>query len=69
MAGLGLAIISAHTCLSELADGRLIALPVAGLPLVRQWHLLNRADRETTVVAQTFRAFVLERRAEFIPRI
>ena len=69
MAGLGLAIISAHTCLSELTEGRLIALSVAGLPLVRQWHLLNRADRESTKAAQSFRAFLLERRTEFIPRL
>ena len=36
MAGLGIALISAHTCLTEIADGHLTTLQVAGLPLVRQ---------------------------------
>ena len=42
MAGLGIAMISAHTCLTEIADGHLVTLQVAGLPLVRQWFLLHR---------------------------
>ncbi len=69
IAGLGVAIISAHTCLTELAAGHLIALQVAGLPLVRQWFLLNRADRAPSMAAQKFKAFVLERRATFLPKV
>ncbi len=69
MAGLGIALISAHTCMAELADGRLVSLPVLGLPLVRQWFLLHRADRVPTNAAQKFKAFVLERRATLLPRL
>lgn len=69
MAGLGIAIISAHTCLTEIADGHLVALQVAGLPLVRQWFLLNRADRGLSTAAQKFRDFVLERRSKLLPKL
>ncbi len=69
MAGLGLAIISGHTCLSEIADRRLTTLAAPGLPLVRQWHLLNRSDRAPSLAALRFKAFILEQRAAFIPRV
>ena len=69
MAGLGVAIISAHTCLTEIKAGHLTTLQVAGLPLVRQWFLLNRADRPPSMAAQKFKAFVLERRASLLPKI
>jgi LysR family transcriptional regulator, low CO2-responsive transcriptional regulator len=69
MAGLGIAMISAHTCMAELKDRRLIALPVIGLPLVRQWFLLHRTDRQLTKAADMFRAYITERRADFFPRV
>ena len=69
MAGLGVAMISAHTCLTEIKDGHLITLQVDGLPLVRQWFLLNRADRPPSMAAQKFKSFVLERRASLLPKI
>ena len=69
MAGLGIAMISAHTCLTEIADGHLVKLQVAGLPLVRQWFLLNRRDRELSKAAQKFRDFVLERRGKLLPKL
>ncbi|HUO53711.1 MAG TPA: LysR family transcriptional regulator [Rhodoblastus sp.] len=69
MAGLGIAMISAHTCLTEIVDRHLVALPVPGLPLVRQWHLLHRSDRELSRAAQKFRDFVLERRATLLPKL
>ena len=69
MAGLGLAVISAHTCLTELAEGKLVALPVVGLPLVRQWFLLNPADRKPTKAVDIFRAYVAEHRQTLFPQI
>lgn len=69
LAGLGIAIISAHTCMAELKDGKLVALPVVGLPLVRQWFLLNRANRQLTKAAAIFKDYISERRREFFPRI
>lgn len=66
MAGLGVAFISAHTCLTELADGRLVTLKVLGLPLVRQWYVLNRADRALAKPAEIFRTFIIEHWQEVV---
>jgi DNA-binding transcriptional LysR family regulator len=62
MAGLGIAIISAHTCFVELAEGKLAHIYMEGLPLVRQWYLMHRSDSPLTPAAQEFRAFMLEHR-------
>jgi LysR family transcriptional regulator, low CO2-responsive transcriptional regulator len=69
MAGLGVAIISAHTCLSELADGKLITLQATGLPLVRQWFLLNRAGRPKTRAAEIFRDWIAAHRRALFPSV
>ncbi|WP_340120078.1 LysR substrate-binding domain-containing protein [Pelagibius sp. 7325] len=67
MAGLGIAIISAHTCHSELAEGKLALLQAEGLPLVRQWFLIHRADRELTKAAEVLRRFIVDHKGEILP--
>ena len=67
MAGLGVALISAHTVAAEIAEQRLVMLDVEGLPIVRQWFLLNAAHRPLTPGAAAFRDFALRRGAEFLP--
>ena len=67
MAGIGIAVISAHTCLSELGERRLVALPIEGFPIVRQWQLINRSDCEISPATQVFKKFVLERREALFP--
>ncbi|MEI2386993.1 LysR substrate-binding domain-containing protein [Breoghania sp. JC706] len=67
MAGLGIALLSAHTCATELEAGRLSMLEVVGLPVVRQWHVVKRADHRLLPAAEAFRAFMAERGAEFLP--
>lgn len=57
MAGLGIALISAHTCGSELAEGKLVALDARGTPIVRKWYIIHRADHELSVAADRFQAF------------
>ncbi len=69
MAGLGIAIISAHTCFNELREGRLTPLPVFGLPLVRQWFLIHRTDRRLTAAATVLKTFIVERGRDLFPRI
>jgi DNA-binding transcriptional LysR family regulator len=68
MAGLGLAIISVHTCFSELAEGKLATLTVRGLPLVRQWRLLHREDRHLGASAALMKTFVMDHRRDLFPR-
>lgn len=50
MVGLGLAVISAHAIQIELEQRRLIELPVAGFPVVRQWFLVHREGTLSAVV-------------------
>jgi LysR family transcriptional regulator, low CO2-responsive transcriptional regulator len=69
MAGLGIAFLSAHTCVAELSDRKLIVLPVAGLPIVRQWYLIHRSDREVSTAAQIFEDFVLKNKKQLIPDV
>ena len=69
MAGLGIAFISAHTCLSELADGKLVALKIKGLPLVCQWYVLHRADRDLSKAAQLLESFVVDNWSGLVPGI
>ena len=68
MAGLGVALISAHTIAAELADGRLVTLDVEGLPIVRQWFVVHRADRPISPAARAFVEFAERRGAEFLPK-
>jgi DNA-binding transcriptional LysR family regulator len=67
MAGLGIAIISAHTCHSELAEGKLALLQAEGLPLVRQWFLIHRSDRDLTKAAEVLRRFIIDHKGEILP--
>jgi DNA-binding transcriptional LysR family regulator len=67
MAGLGIAVISAHTCYSELAEGKLATLQAEGLPLVRQWFLIHRSDRELTKAAEVLRRFIIGHKGEILP--
>jgi LysR family transcriptional regulator, low CO2-responsive transcriptional regulator len=69
MAGLGISIISAHTCIAELDEGRLVALRAPGLPLVRQWFLVHRADRQLSAAAEMLKAFLLAHSAELVPSV
>lgn len=68
MAGLGVALISAHTIAAEIADGRLVTLDIEGLPIVRQWFVLHRADRPLSSAARAFHDFAKTRGAEFLPK-
>ncbi|MCI4664607.1 MAG: LysR family transcriptional regulator [Neomegalonema sp.] len=69
MAGLGVAIISAHTCVAELAEKRLATLKVQGLPLVRQWSLLRRSDRPIAQATKVFWGYMTEAGKSLIPKI
>lgn len=69
LAGLGIAFISAHTVATELAERRLVTLDVVGLPIVRQWFVLNRKDKVLLPPAQAMRDFLAAEGARFLPRI
>ncbi|MCS6854553.1 MAG: LysR family transcriptional regulator [Elioraea sp.] len=62
-AGLGLAVISAQTVETELQLGRLVTLNVQGFPILRQWFVVHRAQRQLSPGARAFRDLLRELRA------
>jgi DNA-binding transcriptional LysR family regulator len=67
MAGLGIAFISGHTVATEIADGRLIALDIVGLPVVRQWYVVHRRHRHMLPPALALVDFLSSEAAQFLP--
>ena len=59
IAGLGLSFLSRHTLGLELAAGRLVALDVVGMPLLREWYVVHLAPKRLSPVASACRAFIL----------
>lgn len=68
MVGLGIALISRHTCLTELEAGSLVTLPVTGLPIIRQWYLVRRTDQEPSRATEVFCDFVVQNARHLVPR-
>ncbi len=68
MAGLGVALISAHTIEAEVASGRLAILDVKGLPIIRQWFIVRRADRPLRPVGQAIWDFTLAEGPKLLPQ-
>jgi molybdate transport repressor ModE-like protein len=69
MAGLGVAFISGHTVATEIADGRLVALDIVGLPVVRQWFVVYRSDREHLPPALALANFLSSESSRLLPKI
>jgi LysR family transcriptional regulator, low CO2-responsive transcriptional regulator len=69
IAGLGIAFISAHTVANELAEGRLIVLDVAGLPIVRQWYVIRRSDKVLLPPAQAMFDFLGSEGSNYLPEV
>lgn len=59
-AGLGLAVVSAHTVDLELKAGRLISLDVEYFPILRQWYICYRRGKRLSTTAQVFLDFVIK---------
>ena len=68
IAGLGIAFISQHTVAHEITERRLVALKIPGLPLVRQWHAIRRADKILLPPAQAMLDFLGKDGARYLPR-
>jgi DNA-binding transcriptional LysR family regulator len=64
IAGLGLALLPRHAVRLELAQGLLRELPVEELPLQRSWCVVHVRGKRLSPVAQAFRDFVRNERAQ-----
>lgn len=69
MAGLGIALISAHTIALEVELGRIAILDVIGTPVRRQWFSVGRADRTSSPAMVAFKSFIGRRGREFLPEV
>jgi len=69
MAGLGVALISAHAVTAELADGRLVALKATGLPVVRQWFVVRPESKRLLPAARDLWDFFAVSGARFLPKV
>ncbi len=69
MAGMGIALLSAHTVAAELADGRLVALDVAGLPVLRQWFVVRSRDKRLLPAGQALWDHLVAHGANYLPDV
>ena len=67
IAGLGIALISAHTVIAELETGRLATIPMEGLPIIRQWFLVHRAGEALTPASRQLHDQILDFGGSFLP--
>ena len=68
MAGMGVSFISAHTIGLEFDAGRVVILDVAGLPIIREWYVIQLQEKLLPPIAAAFRSFMLEHGAQIIAR-
>lgn len=59
-AGLGLAIISAHTAELEFAAKRLVQLKVQNFPIRRNWYITHRTGKFLSGAAQAFKSYIIQ---------
>jgi DNA-binding transcriptional LysR family regulator len=62
--GLGLAVLSSTTVVSELALGELVLLDVLGFPLIRRWHVVYPRGKRLSAAALAFKAWLFEHREQ-----
>jgi len=69
MAGFGIALISGHTISTEIADGRLKIIDIVDFPIVRQWFVVRRNDKNLLPPALSLVNFLAEETAQYLPLI
>ena len=62
-----IAFISLHHVSRELQQRRLVALKVAGLPVMRQWHAIQRADKALLPPAHAMIDFLDQEGWRYLP--
>jgi DNA-binding transcriptional LysR family regulator len=58
--GLGISVLSRHTLSSEANGGALTLLDVQGFPIIRHWYVVYPEGKQISIVAQTFRDYLLQ---------
>jgi DNA-binding transcriptional LysR family regulator len=66
MAGMGVSFLSLHTIGLELRSGLVATPAIEGMPILRQWYVVNNLAKVLSPAAEAFRSFVLERGAGYL---
>ena len=66
MADLGLSFVSLHTIGNEIANHQISILDVQDTPIIRTWHVVALAKRNSSQAAEAFRYFMLEKAGEIL---
>lgn len=69
MAGLGITFLSAHTIALELKVRQLATLDVRGLPAMRSWFAVRRADKRFLPASEKLWDYLTTRGKDFLPRL
>jgi len=69
IAGLGIALISAHTIAAEVHDGRLAILDVRGLPIRRHWLVVRMTRRVVSPATRALWDFFVREAAGQLPAL
>ena len=64
---LGLAVLSLHSLLLDGGDQEVAILDVEGFPIQHCWYIVYPRAKQLSVVASTFRDFVLEEGSRYLP--
>jgi len=59
IAGMGVSFLSAHTISLEVQAGMLAVLDVVDFPVIRNWSVVHRADKQLEPVTVAFKHFLL----------
>lgn len=59
MAGMGLSFLSLRTVRHEVASGHLVLLDIAGLPIIRHWHVTHLQSKRLSPAALAFKSFLI----------
>ena len=66
IANMGITFASLHTVGNELKHQQIAVLDIHGTPIIRTWHVVALANRNTTQAAEAFRYFILEKGGEIL---
>ncbi len=69
IAGLGIALISAHTIMDALTAGRVATIAMPGLPIVRRWFLVRPVAARPTPVIQKVHQFLVGEADNYLPQL
>lgn len=67
IAGMGIAIISAHTVAAELESGRLISLDVKGMPIIKKWFVVKHKNKRLLPSSKALWNFFSQSGKNYLP--